>query len=40
MEIVTIIATIIFAPVAIKMLDKTYKHFKKTELYKDLTIED
>ena len=40
MEIITEIIGVIFAPVAIKMLDKTYKHFKKTEIYKDLSIED
>ena len=40
MEIITIIIGVIFAPVAIKMLDKTYKSFKRTELYRDISVED
>jgi len=40
MEIVSIILLVLFAPVGIKFIDKTYRQFKKSELYKDLMIED
>ena len=40
MEMLTVIIGIILAPISIKFIDKAYKSFKKTELYKDLTIED
>jgi len=40
MEILTIITAIIFAPIAIRFVDKAYKSFKKSELYKDLVIDE
>jgi len=40
MNIISIIILILTAPVAIKFLDRAYKSFKKTEIYKDLSDEE
>ena len=40
MDLLTIVGLIIFAPVAIRFVDRAYKSLKTTELYKDLADEE
>jgi len=40
MEIVTVVLMVLIAPICIKMIDKSYRYFKRTELFKDLVIEE
>ena len=37
MDIVSIVVLVLIAPIAVKFIDRAYKSFKSTELYKDLS---
>ena len=37
MDVLSIVVLILVAPIAVKFIDRAYRSFKSTELYKDLS---